>query len=647
MIPTESLPELDALSAGALEALVRRHNRLYWEDQAPVISDYDYDRLVLALRRVAPDAAVLLELGEREERLGEPVQHRVPMLSLDKCYSADEAEDWARKLEGDFIVMPKLDGLACSLRYDARGRLMLAATRGTGTVGDDITRNVRHVADIPQQLPMGDVEVRGELFMRLSVFERFKDRFSNPRNLAAGAIKQKDAQRSASYGLSFAAYDLIGTPLETEEQKFAWLVAQGFAQMELRLARHGGLGEAYGWFAEQRPHLDYETDGVVFRANLVREQQRAGATAHHPRFAIAFKFQGESGRTTLEDVEWSVSRTGAITPVALVAPVQLSGASIARASLHHAGYVRKLGLSRGCSVLLTRRGGVIPHVEQVVAPGDVPVLPPDACPSCGGAVRWDGDFLSCAQPGSCRAARLGELEHYCTSVEVLGFGEKVLAAAYDAGLLQSPADLYGLTVEALSGLERLGEKSAINLVAQLQEKRSLPLPVFLRALGVPELGRHVAQLLADQYGTLERIRGVTVEELASLHSVGEVIARSVVEGLRERTALIDALLAHVSVAAGEAREQGGPLSGKSFVFTGRMASMDRKQAQAAVRALGADTPAGVSASLTHLVLGEEKDGAESSKLKSARKHNGKGAQIELLDEAAFVALLRSVSPAPN
>lgn len=637
----KAVGDLDSMSVETLEREIRRHNRLYWEEQSPEISDYDYDRLVVRLEQLAPDSPVLLELGERKERLGEPVQHERPMLSLDKCYGEKELNDWAAKINGDFAVMPKLDGIACSVRYDAQGRLRLAATRGTGQVGDDITVNAREIKDIAKHVELPNVEVRGEIFMRLSVFDRFRDRFSNPRNLTAGAMKQKDAKKSAAYELSFAAYDVIGTGLETELEKFEWLEKQGFPKIEIEFVHHGELQSAYERYAEKRPTLDFEIDGIVFRANLVSEQSRLGLTAHHPRYSIAYKFQGESGRTRLKDVEWSVSRTGAITPVAIVEPVQLSGAQVSRASLHHAGYVRNLDLTRDCEVLVTRRGGVIPHIEEVIKAGGEHLRPPKHCPSCGSPTRAEGDFLFCSTPQTCKASKLGEIEHYCTVTEMLGFGERILDLAWESHLVRSPVDLYTLTAEDLSKLERVGEKLAQKLIGQVDARRRLPLAVFLRALGVPELGSHVSALLADRYGTLERVRELTVEELANVHSVGEVIARSVIGGLAERAELIDALLKHVTIEAPKKVAQDGPLHGLSFVFTGRLEAMDRKVAQQAVRGLGAETPSAVSSHVTHLVTGIEKDGAKSTKQKSAEKLNAKGAGIEILDEAAFLRLLEN------
>lgn len=646
MQPSKGIGDIESYSREELEAEITRHNRLYWEEQAPEISDYDYDRLVVRLRQIAPDSPVLLDFGERKERLGEPVQHPQPMLSLDKCYGEADLLAWAKNIDGEFVVMPKLDGIACALRYDARGRLAVAATRGTGTVGDDVTVNARGITDVPEQieLPPGaeeGVEIRGEVYMRLSIFADFRDRFSNPRNLTAGAMKQKDPEKSRSYRLSFAAYELRGSSMETEEEKFQWLEKQGFTRTDRYIVEADRLQWAYEQYAERRPELDYEIDGVVFRANLTSEQHRLGSTAHHPRWAIAYKFQGESGRTPLVDIEWSVSRTGAITPVALIEPVQLSGAMVSRASLHHPGYVQKLGLTKGCEVLVTRRGGVIPHVEQVLVPGTEPLEPPERCPSCGSPTRWEGDFLFCSNIEACPAAQIAELQHYCAVVELLGFGERLLSDAFGRSLIRTPADLYTLTVDQLMTLERVGEKLATKLVDQVDARRTMPLATFLRALGVAELGAHVSNLLAQQFGTIEAVRKVTVEELASIHSVGDIIAKSVVEGLARRGPLIDELLKHVTLVAPEKPASEGALRGVKFVFTGALESMDRKVAQAEVRKLGGETPSSVSAQLDYLVVGREKDGAVSSKQKSAEKHIAKGAAIRVLDEAAFLTLLEN------
>jgi DNA ligase (NAD+) len=585
---------------------------------------------------------------------GEAVRHDPPMLSLDKCYDEAELSRWAEKVEGMVMATPKMDGVAAAIRYDERGRLTLAATRGSGVVGENITANIKEIRDVPKTLAReatggassGPVEVRGEIYMRLSVFATFKERFSNPRNLTAGAIKQKEAGKSAAYNLSFAAYDVLGSGAATEEAKFAFLEAAGFPPVERVLCAKEKLQAAYESFAARRGEFDFEIDGVVFKANDVAVQGELGATAHHPRHAIAYKFQGDSATTTLCDIEWSVSRTGAITPVALIEPVELSGAMVARASLHNAGFIDKLGLRRGAKVMVTRRGGVIPNVEFVVEPGEEPFEAPTACPSCGAPTARRDDFLFCSAPEQCKEAMVGQISHFVAVCEIEGFGAKSLLDAYDKAILRSPIDLFRVTREQLMSLDLTKDRKADNLLGQIDAHRELPLAVFLRALGLPELGRNVSEILVREFRALERIRAVTAGELAAIHSIGEVIAEKVVAGLRDAAPLIDELLKHVTVIeseegadAGEAEAGARPLSGRSFVFTGGLEAMARAEAQKRVAALGAATPSGVTKDLTYLVCGPEKSGKKSSKQVKAEKLIAAGESLKILDETGFLKLL--------
>jgi len=541
------------------------------------------------------------------------------------------------------VITPKMDGIACSLRYDEQGRLTLAATRGSGTVGDDITANARTIDDIPRRLPRPGLEVRGEIYLKLSVFNAYSEQFANPRNLAAGAIKNKDPERCRAYGLSFAAYDLLGDDCQSEMQKLARLVGYGFPPVEHQLATKDDLRRAYEAFAARRERLDFEIDGVVFKANDLAEQRRLGATAHHPRHAIAYKFQGDSQTSTLEQVQWSVARTGAITPVARIAPVVLSGATVGRASLHNAGFIEKKGLTLGAQVMVTRRGGVIPNVEFVVEPGDGVVTLPDRCPSCEGEVTAVGDFLYCARPERCRDAMIGTIAHFCKVADIQGLGDKLLSDAYEKGMLRSPADLYELTAERLLQLERVKEKTANNILASIDAHRTLDLATFLRALGVDELGKHVSVILAERYHTLDAVRRVEREELAAIHTIGEIIADKVVAGLAARAPLIDRLLQHVTLAGpGAIPAEGGALAGQSFVFTGKLEAFDRKKAQKRVKALGGAAPSGVTKGLTYLVVGDGSEKRESSKLTKARKYIADGAAIKIIGEGDFLDMVGEV-----
>jgi DNA ligase (NAD+) len=653
--PVVSDDGFSSLSIEELEARIRHHNHLYWDLAQPEISDYDFDRLVSRLKALQPASAVLSEMGPTPGgRAGTEVVHAAPMLSLDKCYADEDLNDWAAKLEGEVMVMPKMDGIAASLRYDAKGRLVLAATRGSGLQGDDITVNARTIRDIPSTVPEGEIEVRGEIYMRLSVFADFAADFSNPRNLTAGAIKHKDPARCRAYSLSFGAYDLLGTSLPTEEEKMKRLRAMGFAPVTHELTKRDQLREAYERFATRRSSLDFEIDGVVFKANRVDEQERLGSTAHHPRYAMAYKFQGDSGTTVLRRVEWSVARSGAITPVAHVEPVTLSGAEVRRASLHNAGFVEKLGLLHqppGAKLVLTRRGGVIPKVEFVAQPAPAETAKnaetielPIRCPSCGGPVRQEKDFLYCAKPETCRGAIISAIAHYCAALDILGFGDKLLAQAYDQAVLRSPVDLYLLTEEKLLGLERVGKKLAQKLIKEVNSRRGVPLATFLRALGIDELGRHVSEILEEKYGTLDRVRGATAEELSAIHTIGDEIATRVVSGLKAKAALIDALEKHVSIPSPAAPEKAaaaksGALSGQSFVFTGTLLGLDRRTAQKRVQALGGETPDGVTRTLTFLVVGDGAEERKSSKQVKAQKYIAEGAPLKIISESEFLKLI--------
>lgn len=652
-------PDLESLDLPALEALVRHHNHLYWDRHAPEISDTEYDRLVRRLQELDPASPLLRELGPGgapEDRYGAPVRHKRPMLSLDKCYGDDELREWAATFTGDVVVSPKFDGLACSLWFNEQGELYLGATRGDGLEGDDITANTRTVTDIPLKIDLGprEIEVRGEVFMKLSVFEGFKDRFANPRNLTAGAIKQKDPKKCAAYRLSFAAYDLLGTDAKTEQEKLDLLHRVGFQTYERKVVPREQAVETYREFAEKRPSFDFEIDGVVLKVDRVAEQERLGLTAHHPRYAIAYKFQGDSGTTKLRSLEWSVARTGAITPVALIDPVMLSGALVGRASLHHPGYITKLGLTRDAEVLVTRRGGVIPNVERVVKAGTEPFPLPTACPSCGGGVRPKDDFLFCADPSRCRAARLGQLGHFVDVTDIQGFGDRMLGELYDRGLVRSPADLYRLQAADLLPIERVGDKLATKLINEVAAHRTLPLEIFLRSLGVDELGKHVSKILAAEYRTLDAILAVSAEELASIHSIGDVIARAVPEGLKAARPLVDELLRFVTLApveealAAQATQGVGPLAGESFVFTGKMARLERKAAQQKVIALGGTTPDAVSKTTTYLVVGDDKsDGKKSTKEKTADKLVAAGAPLKIVSESDFLARIEALEQPPQ
>jgi len=638
--------EIEAMSAEALEKEIAHHNELYFEKNKPEISDYDFDRLVERLKKLKPNAAVLTDIPADYSRKDfKKVAHRSEMLSLDKCYKEEGLLDWSSKFEGEVIVSPKIDGLAVELRYDEAGNLCLGATRGDGWVGEDITPNVRQIADIPAKIGEGPLEIRGEIYMRLSVFEKYKSDFANPRNLAAGAVKQKDARKTREYGLSFFGYDILGLDLKTEAEKFKRLHAFKVPTVETRLCKKEEMQAAYDYFLAKRNEHDYETDGVVFKANSVPEQERLGATAHHPRYSIAYKFQGDSNATTLKDVDWSVARTRVITPVGIVEPVQLSGATVTHVSLHNVGLLKKLGLRKGSKVLMMRRGGVIPNLESVIQAGRGAAIEiPEKCPSCGAPTELKDDFLYCSNQEGCRQAKLQELEHFMKVIECDGFGQKLIEKLYDNGFVQDAADFYDLKAADLLELERMGDILAAKLIANIQAKRELSLAIFLRALGIRELAKHSSKVLTAEFGSLENLEAATEEELASIHGVGPVIAREVLEGLKKKRKLIAKLRKRIRLVEGE-RAPKGKLSGQSFLFTGTMASMDRKEAEKKVESLGGEIASGVGKDLTYLVIGSEgyKNRDKGNKWIKAEKLIEKGAALKIISEEEFLVLLENDS----
>lgn len=625
------------LSIAELEKQVREHNRRYFVEHQPVISDYEFDRLVETLRQKAPKSKVLLEIGSDLASERAEVRHSIPMLSLDKCYDDATLDDWASKFKGDVVASPKIDGCAVALQYDSHGALQVAATRGSGTVGEDITPNVKFIQDIPQKIALKNVEVRGEVYMPLSVFDRYKAEFANPRNLAAGAIKQKDPLKTGEYTLKFWGYELLGSDAETEMEKRVLLKKNHFPVVETIEVAHGGLHKVFQKILDHRDRYDFETDGVVYRINSVAEQGRVGSTAHHPRYAIAYKFQGDSAKTKLEEVEWSVSRTGIITPVGIVTPVVLSGATVTRVSLHHAAMVKKWGLGIGSEVVVMRRGGVIPHLESVVTKGIHPVESPRKCPSCAAKVEMRDDFLYCTNPKGCLRTKLGELSHFVKTIDCDGFGEKILEQLYVSELVVDAADLYALTVEDLLILERMGETLAEKLVRNIQAKRELPLATFLQALGIPELAHHTAAILA-KLGSLDQILKVTEDDLIAMHSIGPAISQSVVAGLKEKHDLIRRLLKHITITAAP-RAESNKLGGKTFLFTGTMVAMERKQAQSLVEKNGGVIVSGVSKTLDYLVVGD--GGGAGSKLPKAEKLIKDGAPLRVISESQFLKMLGS------
>jgi DNA ligase (NAD+) len=563
------------------------------------------------------------------------------MLSMDKAYSLEEINSWVKKTEDKtFIASPKMDGTCCNIHY-INGKLFKASTRGSGTVGEDITKNVMEIKNVPKTVNYKkEFHVRGEVIMPLSVFKKYKDTNSNPRNLAAGSLKHKDTEESAKRGLVFYAYDVVNnSDLKTEEEEFQFLKDNGFTTVEYKVSKSEDLKEAYEEFLARRNEFDFEIDGVIFTANQISIQEKLGTNSHHPRYSIAWKIQGESATTALKDIQWSLSRTGVLTPVAILEPVNLSGANISKSSLHNAGFVISKNLSKNAIVEITRRGAVIPHVERVIEHGDEKFEIPTEFE--GHKTFVEGDFLYIENLEENASVQIQRLIHFVTVLEADGFGDKIIAGLHKLGFLNSLDNFYTLTQEQLNQVDRMGDKTSTKLLEQIKSKKNLPLDIFLRSLGINELGRKVSKTLSNQFKTIDRVKTLTEEDLSLIDGIGPKIAKSVVSGIKENEELIDRLMEHIEITAEpeDIKKIDSKLYGVSFLFTGELETYKRKEAQEIVERLGGINATSANKELCYLVCGEEKTGKSSKQVK-AEKLIASGCKLQIITEEEFLEIVK-------
>lgn len=619
------------LNVSELENLVSYHNKLYWDLNKQEISDFEYDILVETLRQKSPDSSILNDLGPSFSEIGVAVKHNQPMLSLDKCYDEENLLKWTNKCNhNDWIMLPKIDGMACSLRY-RRGKLYQAATRGNGEIGDDITLNVLNI--VPQNISINtdEIEIRGELYMPISVFDTLKDTFSNPRNAVAGIIKRKDDR--SDNGIKFLAYDLIGHNMDLMSDKLMQLDSFGFTvPYSKRLNTTITMQLEYNNVLSNRNSFDYEMDGIVFRVNSDKDYYEMGFTSHHPKGAIAYKFQGDYDETYLRNVQWRISRTGCLNPVAIVDPVKLSGAMVTRITLHHAGMIASKNISINSKILAVRRGGVIPHLEKVLEAGDIKVEIPSNCPQCGNTTRLEGDFLYCNSNGECSLAH--KIMHFVNTLEIEGLGLTWIEKFIDEDLLTSIPDLFLLDRNDLLKLDNVSDLRTDMWLSQINKCKKIPLSKFIESLGINQLGRKASEVLADNFKTLNKVLNLSIQEIDDIDGFGETTAIAIIEGLKKSEGLINELLKHIKVVnEGERKVIEGKLKGVSFLFTGTLSTMKRVDAENVVSNLGGVMGSGVSKNLNYLVLGNE--GKPGSKLEKARSLG-----VKILTEAEFMEMIQ-------
>ena len=661
---------------GRIEELreqIRYHNRRYHVEDAPEVSDAAYDALYSELEGLEAEHPELVTPDSPTQRVGgeplegfEEVRHAVLMLSLANARKTEELREWDARVkrllgpdeEPRYVTELKIDGLAVSLRYE-NGRFARGATRGNGAVGEDVTQNLRTVRAIPERLddePPEVLEPRGEVFMTLENFEELNRRqeaegkppFANPRNAAAGSIRQLDSRITATRPLTIFLYG-VGEGGEVYESHSAMLDALKSYGLRVNPYRvHDSIRsviEECERRAAQRESLPYQIDGVVVKVDSREQQRILGTVARAPRWAIAYKFEPLAGRTRLEDVVVRVGRTGALTPQAVLEPVNIGGVKISRATLHNEDYIKEKGILIGDVVVVERAGDVIP---QVVCPvpeerdGDERAFEmPRVCPVCGEPVsRPEGEAVTRCVNARCPAQALEHIIHWASkgAMDIDGLGEKVATRFFDLGLIKDAADVYRLEADQISPLEGFGEKSAENLIRAIERSKEQPFSRVLYALGIRHVGSVTAELIAERFGGEDLLRGVGVEQLTEINGVGGVVARAVVEyfALEDNRDLVERLMkAGLNLEREQGRPSEGPLAGKRVVITGAL-SRPRDHFVERLEAAGGTFTSSVSKSTDYVLAGED----AGSKLERARSLG-----VPVIDEAGFEELVsRASSP---
>lgn len=657
-----------------LRALIDDHNYRYYVLDDPRVPDAEYDRLFRELQALEADYPELVSDDSPTKRVGSSVDtsfdevvHRIPMLSLDNAFSEDELRDFDRRIrdrlqydgEIEYVCEPKLDGLAVSLHYE-NGVLIRAATRGDGYSGEDITANIRTIPSVPLKLRGDDfpdmVEVRGEVYMPRAGFEALNRRlaeqgektFVNPRNAAAGSLRQKKSTVTAKRPLEMCAYS-VAVVDESSLPQTHWACLQKVKQWGFRINPEMRLAtgveaclEAYRALLDKRDTLPYEIDGIVFKVNQLSLQQELGFVSRAPRWAIAHKFPAQEELTVIEDVEFQVGRTGAVTPVARLKPVFVGGVTVSNATLHNMDEVRRLDVHIGDTVFIRRAGDVIPQVVKVVVekrPANArPVQLPKTCPVCDSEViQIDGEAVArCSGGLFCPAQRKEAIRHYASrkAMDIEGLGDRWIDILVDRDMVRTVADLYHLKADDLIRLERMGEKSAANLVQAIDRSREPVLWRFLYALGIREVGEATAKALASHFGTLEAIADADEEALQTVPDVGPIVAGHIRSFFNQphNQETLQALRDAGVCWQTEAVEQGEkPLQGQTWVLTGTLSGMTRDEAKAKLERLGAKVAGSVSRKTACVVAGE----AAGSKLAKAEQLG-----VPVLDEAGLNALLQ-------
>ena len=642
---------------------IRDHEYRYYVLAEPTISDYEFDQLMRELQRLEQEHPELVTPDSPTQRVGgEPAKEfpshtfSRPMLSLENAYSEEELRDWHRRVTQlaatesvDYVTELKIDGLSVALIYE-NGLLSKAVTRGDGRTGEVVTGNVRTIRSIPLRVPEDlSAEIRGEVFLSLKAFRQLNDqreqaeepRFANPRNAAAGSLRQLDPGIVARRPLDFYGYWIHPTK-DLQSENLKWITSLGLKVNPHRKLCHS-LDEVidfYRHWEERRDDLDYEIDGVVVKVNSIDLQAKLGSTSKSPRWAIAVKFPARQATTRLVNIRVQVGRTGALTPVAELEPVQLGGTTIRNATLHNEDEIGRLGVQINDRILLERGGDVIPKVVSVVerAPNRIPFEMPSRCPVCGSEVyREEGEAVRRCLSQTCPAKVKESLLHWASrrAMKIDGLGERLVDQLVAKDLVHDVSDLYHLEQSQLEGLERMGPKSAENLLREIDSSRSLEFWRLLFGIGIRHVGERTAQILAGHFGSVEGLEHASQEELERVYEVGPKLAESIYKFFRqpENSALIERLRAAglpMKANIVEEPKAGQVFAGKTVVLTGTLATMTREEATALIEAHGGRVSSSVSKKTSFVLAGQD----AGSKLEKAQKFG-----VEILDEQQFRAML--------
>jgi DNA ligase (NAD+) len=662
--------------AAELRELLDRHNRLYYVLDEPEIGDDAYDELLDELREIEAEHPELRTPDSPTQRVGAPplshfeqVEHLEAMLSLGNARNEEELRAWETRIanylkrldisaaEFSYTTEPKIDGLAVTLTYED-GVLVRGATRGDGRVGEDVTRNLRTIGSVPLRIERAPelVEVRGEIYLPIAAFRALNERraeageltFANPRNSAAGSIRQLDPALAAERPLSTWIYGIgaaRGLDLATHMDEVEWLGERGF-KVNPDTDHHKGVEgvvQRCHWWEERRDELDYEIDGVVVKVDERALWRELGVVGREPRWAIAWKFPPTTATTTLKKVVWNVGRTGHLVPFAMLEPVHVGGVTVSTATLHNEEDLARKGVREGDEVVVMRAGDVIP---QVVSPlvqkrpkGTRKPRPPKKCPACGTPTvkPEDSVFTICPNRRGCPGQSFQHVKHFVGkgAMDIDGFGEKQASRFLGEGLIEDVADIYDLTREQLVALDRFGETSADNLLAAIDGSRRRPFKRVLYALGLPGVGSVTAEALADHFGSIDALHEADPEAIEEVEGVGPIMAVQIAESLSEEAtwALVEKLRAkglRLEADASERRQEGGPLEGRTVVLTGTLPELTREEAAALVKSAGGKVTSSVSKKTDYVVAGE----SPGSKLAKAEKFG-----TEILDEEGLRALV--------